>query len=251
MAPPERPPPAGAPVPPQGAVVPVPEARVAPVKRRFVLVLSGVLLVCGTIGTNIAPALVDDHPELILALSSRNRNLFASVPFITPAAYVLIGFSRVLLAGVTLYFLGRWYGAKAIEWVEGQVGELPAVYRWFQRAVDRAGWLMLVVFPGSNLVCIMAGLRRMAVPRFLVFICIGIAIKLAVLWAGGRAFEDQIRWFLDAISDYQWYVVAGLFAITFLQSGRRQRGRAAAEVLHEIETPDGVVEPPRERSPHD
>ena len=36
---------------------------------------------------------------------------------------------RILLAGVTLFFLGRWYGTKAIEWTEGQMGELPAIYR--------------------------------------------------------------------------------------------------------------------------
>ena len=216
------------------------DIEVGPRPRRFVLVLSGLLFAIGTIGSNLGPAWVDERPAIVLALSSRNRNLLGSVPFIDPLPYALIGFSRVLLAGAALFFLGRWYGRKAIEWTEGQVGELPLIYTWFQRAVDRAGWLIVMLMPGSNLVCLMAGHRRMDPRRFFVFLCIGIAGKLAVLWAGGKQFEDEIKSFLNAINDYQWYIVGGLFALTFIQSARKAK-RAIPEVLDEIETPDGVI----------
>lgn len=195
--------------------------------RRAVLSLTTILFVIGTIGSNIGPALVDENPTLVLALSSRNRNLFGSVPYIDPFAYWTIGFVRVLIAGVALYLVGRWYGTRALAWVEGNMGELPAIYRWMERAVDRFGWLALVAMPGSNVVCLLLGHRRMAPARFLVLIAIGIVIKLAVLWAGGQIFEDQIRQFLDWIERYQWWVVAGLFALSFLQSARR--GRPSAE----------------------
>lgn len=206
--------------------------------RRFVLVLAGVLFAVGTFGSNIGPAWVDERPAVVVALSARNRNLFASVPYFDGnwVLYSVLGFGRLLLAGVTLFFLGRWYGRRAIEWTEGQIGELPAIYGWFQRAVDRAGWLMVILMPASNLVCLMAGHRRMAPRRFIVFICVGIALKLAVLWQGGRIFEDQIRSFLDAIEQYQWWIVGGLFALTFLQSGKRVR-RGIPEVIEEIEHP--------------
>ena len=195
--------------------------------RRAVLSLTTFLFVIGTIGSNIGPALVDENPTLVLALSSRNRNLFGSVPYIDPFAYWTIGFVRVLIAGVALYLVGRWYGTRALAWVEGNMGELPAIYRWMERAVDRFGWLALVAMPGSNVVCLLLGHRRMAPARFVVLIAIGIVIKLAVLWAGGQIFEDQIRQFLDWIERYQWWVVAGLFALSFLQSARR--GRPSAE----------------------
>jgi uncharacterized membrane protein YdjX (TVP38/TMEM64 family) len=107
------------------------------------------------------------------------------------------------------------------------MGELPAIDRWMERAVDRFGWLALVAMPGSNVVCLLLGHRRMAPARFVVLIAIGIVIKLAVLWAGGQIFEDQIRQFLNWIERYQWWVVAGLFALSFLQSARR--GRPSAE----------------------
>jgi uncharacterized membrane protein YdjX (TVP38/TMEM64 family) len=195
--------------------------------RRAVLTLTTILFVTGTIGSNIGPALVDENPNLVLALSSRNRNLFGSVPYIDPLAYWTIGFVRVLIAGVALYLVGRWYGTRALAWVEGNMGELPAIYRWMERAVDRFGWLALVAMPGSNVVCLLLGHRRMAPARFVVLIAIGIVIKLAVLWAGGQIFEDQIRQFLNWIERYQWWVVAGLFALSFLQSARR--GRPSAE----------------------
>ena len=63
---------------------------------------------------------------------------------------------------MVLYLIGRWYGAKGIGWVEGQVGELPATIRWIQRGVDRGGGPLVVLMPGSNIVCLMVGHRRMA-----------------------------------------------------------------------------------------
>lgn len=206
--------------------------------RRFILIFAGLLFAVGTFGSNIGPAWVDERPAVVVALSARNRNLFGSVPYFDGnwVLYSVLGFGRLLTAGVTLFFLGRWYGRRAIEWAEGQVGEMPAIYGWFQRAVDRAGWLMVIVFPASNLVCLMAGHRRMAPGRFLVFISVGIALKLVVLWQGGRIFEDQIRSFLDAIEQYQWWIVGGLFALTFLQSAKRVK-RDIPEVIEEIEHP--------------
>ena len=121
------------------------DIEVRPAARRAVLVLAGLLFAVGTVGSNIGPAWVDERPAVVLAMSARNRNLLGSVPFIDLVPFALLGFGRLMLAGVTLYFLGKWYGAKAIEWTEGQVGELPAIYGWFQRAIDRGGWLMLIL----------------------------------------------------------------------------------------------------------
>src|SRR5690606_22682096 len=73
-----------------------------------------------------------------------------------------------------------------------------------------------------------------------VFLSVGVVLKLVVLWIGGKALEDEIRSVLDAIDDYQWYIVGGLFAISFLQSFGKVR-RGLPEIVDEIETPDGIV----------
>ena len=194
--------------------------------RKAVLTLTTILFVIGTIGSNIGPALVDEKPILVLILSSRNRNLFGSVPYIDLFPYLIIGFTRVLVAGVALYLVGRWYGTKALGWVESNMGELPAIYRWTERAVDKAGPAMVVLMPGSNIVCLLLGHRRMQPQKFVPLLMIGIAFKLAILWQGGKIFEEQIKSFLDWIEKYQWYIVMGLFALSFLQSARKGRPKA-------------------------
>jgi len=198
--------------------------------RKAVLTFTTMLFVIGTVGSNIGPALVDEKPRLILMLSSRNRNLFGSVPYIDLASYISIGFVRILIAGIALYLVGRWYGTKALGWVEGNMGELPAIYKWTERAVDRAGPAILVLMPGSNIVCLLLGHRRMPPKKFVPLLMIGIAFKLAILWQGGRIFEEQIKSFLEWIEKYQWYVVVGLFAISFLiHILRSTRGRISED----------------------
>ena len=191
--------------------------------RKAVLTLTTLLFIIGTIGSNIGPALVDENPRLVLLLSSRNRNLFGSVPYIDLPSYIAIGFTRVLIAGIALYLVGRWYGTKALGWVEGNMGELPAIYRWTERAVEKAGSVALVLMPGSNIVCLLLGHKRMDPKRFVPLLSLGIAIKLAVLWRGGQIFDEQIKSFLNYIEKYQWYVVMALFALSMIQSVRKGR----------------------------
>jgi len=191
--------------------------------RKAVLTFTTMLFVIGTIGSNIGPALVDNHPSLVLALSARNRNLFGSVPYIDVIPYAAIGFVRILIAGIALYFVGRWYGQKALGWVEGNLGELPAIYRWTEKAVDKGRSIALVLMPGSNVVCLLLGHKHMSIKRFIPLLSIGIVIKLVVLRLGGDQFEDQIRSFLKSIEQYQWYVVAALFGLSFFQSMRKGR----------------------------
>lgn len=199
-------------------------SRVAsPLARRTVLAATSGLFVVGTIGSNIGPALVDERPELVLLLSSRNRNLFGSVPYIDLAPYVVIGFFRVLAAAVALYFCGKFFGEKAVRWLEGQTGKPPRIYTWLERAVDKLGVWAVIIFPGSNVVCLLVGHRGMKARTFLVFVSIGIVLKLWILRVFGRLLEDQIRSFLDFIDQYQWWIVIGLFALSLLQGQLRRR----------------------------
>ncbi len=197
--------------------------------RRLIVIITSLLFTAGTIGSNIGPALVDNHPNLIIALSARNRNLFGSVPYIQPLPFFLIGFFRLLAAAVALFFVGRWFGERAIRWTEAQVGEMPRIYRWTERATVRAGWLAVLLMPGSNIVCMLVGHLRMEPKKFFALIIPAIAVRLTVLWFGGKAFEDQIRSALSWIDKYQWWVVGILFGVSFFQASRK-RSPGAPEV---------------------
>jgi membrane protein DedA with SNARE-associated domain len=190
--------------------------------RKVLLVITSLLFAAGTIGSNIGPALVDDYPIAVLSLSARNRNLLGSVPFIDPLAYFTIGFLRLLVAAMALFFVGRWFGERALRWTESQVGEMPKIYRWTEIATLRAGWLAVLLMPASNIVCLMVGHLKMAPAKFAALVTTGIAIRLTVLWYGGKAFEDEIRSILGWIDQYQWWVVGGLFGISFFQASRRK-----------------------------
>ena len=190
--------------------------------RKAVVALVSVLFAAGTIGTNIGPALVDDRPLLVILLSSRNRNLLGSIPYIDAPTFFLVGFGRLLLAATALFLVGRWYGDRALRWTESQVGEMPAIYHWTERVTRKAGWVAVFLMPGSNIVCLLVGHMKMYPRQFITVASAGIATRLVVLWFGGKAVEDQIESFVSWINDYQWWIVGGLFAITFFQASRRK-----------------------------
>lgn len=190
--------------------------------RRLIVVITSFLFAAGTIGSNIGPALVDNHPILVITLSARNRNLFGSVPYIDALPFFLIGFFRLLAAATALYFVGRWYGERALRWTEAQVGEMPRIYQWTERATARAGWLAVLLMPGSNIVCMLVGHLKMTPRKFFSLIIPAIAMRLTAVWFGGKALEDQIRTVLDWIDPYKWWIVGILFGISFFQASRRR-----------------------------
>ncbi len=190
--------------------------------RKLLVAFTSCLFVIGTIGTNIGPALVDDRPLLVLFLSSRSRNLFGSVPFIDPLPFFIVGFFRLLVAAIALFYVGRLFGERALRWTEAQVGEMPRIYRWTERATLRIGWLAAFLMPGSNIVCLLLGHLKLDPRKFIPAVASGIVFRLLVMWFGGKLFEDQIRAALDWLDAYQWWLVGGLFAITFFQASRRK-----------------------------
>jgi len=190
--------------------------------RKLLIAFTSLLFAAGTIGTNIGPALVDNHPLLVLILSARNRVLFASVPYMDPLPFFIVGFLRLMAAAVALYFVGQIYGHRALRWTEAQVGEMPRIYRWTERATVRAGWLAVVLMPGSNIVCLLVGHLGMARAKFFTCITSGIVLRLIIMWFGGKAFESQIRSSLTYIDKYQWWVVGSLFGITLFQTARKK-----------------------------
>ena len=207
-----------------------PQAAVAPQAARTngagrgLLAAAGVLYATGTFGSNIAPAWIEDRPEVVLALSSRNRNLLLAVPNTDVIPFAVIGFARLFVVGIVLYYVGTWFGARFLAWTQTQVGELPAIYRWFQTGIDRAGWAFVIVMPGSNLVCMMAGHRRMSIAHLRAAARpSGSSLKLFVIRLAGDQFKDQLEDVLDFIGKYQWWLVGGLFVLSFLQSGRKMK----------------------------
>lgn len=197
--------------------------------RKALVAFTSFLFVIGTIGSNIGPALVDENPMLILAMSARGRNLFGAIPYIDPLPFFVIGFIRLLLAATALYFVGRLFGEKALSWTESQVGEMPRIYKWTEKVAVKSGWLAVLLMPGSNIVCLLVGHLKMPPRRFFPLIVSGIMLRMTIVWFGGKQVEDQIKTVVDFIGKYQWWVVGGLFAISLLKTTRRQSPKVGVD----------------------
>ena len=177
------------------------------------------LVACTQVGGIIFPTLIERSPTLLLALSSRMRHLLFAVPAgINPFGYAIVGFIRLSIAAWVCYALGYHYGDRGVLWLERQVqGDTPATFRWLQRAADRGGPLLTFLMPGSNIVCVLVGQRKMSRERFAIFVSAGIAFRLGWLWIAAKLFDSQLRTILRFIERYQWWLVVAFFAITVLQ----------------------------------
>lgn len=153
--------------------------------RRVALLTVPLIVVFGTaaVGNAFAPALLDSHPALLLALNSTTRHLVLTSTSVDVVTWTLIGLGRRLLEDPFLYFLGRWQGDEALAWVDRKVGG----GRWFdlvRRRFRLVGYPLVALFPGG-VVCLLAGASGMGPVAFIVLNIAGTLATLALLRAIG------------------------------------------------------------------
>jgi len=186
-----------------------------------------VALVGCTQAANAAFAtLVNDHPEWLITLSSRNRYLLAVVPTdIPPALWVLIGAVRLTAAAIVCHMLGRAYGDRALHWFWRFLGMPEEQVAKFEKAFDDAEWFVVPFFVGSNIVWVLSGAARSSWRRLGPLLAIGLAIRLTFLWIMAKLFESQVQSVLDFIDRYQMWVLVVSIAVVVIVNLRNFRGR--------------------------
>jgi len=209
------PPPTGTPV-----TESEPPAHVKPRWAPLTLAAFVGLVIC----TNIANATwvrltnVDNpQPELLLLLSSRNRYLaFALGSDVSIPAYAVIGFLRIALAFGVCHLIGRAYAGEAIGWFKKYLGFNDEAEQTFDRGFEKAEWLLIPIFAGSNIVGVLTGVRRTPLPKLATLLSIGIAGRLLMMWWLARFFEEELQSFLDFTTRYQWWFLAGSILLVVL-----------------------------------
>jgi hypothetical protein len=229
-----------------------PPVRLGGPKRHRLAVLLTVVGIhhgLALLGTIFFAALVTTAPELLLALSSRNRHLLLVVPAgVAPLAYVLIPVLRIGIPGVAYYLLGTWYGERGLGWLEREAGGRPSTIRWAETVFDKVGGLFLLVAPASNIAQLLAGHRGMRPRTYGLLLGLGIAAKLGFFWFLGATFEEPLQTLLDWIQRYQWWIVAAFMAYSVFDSSRQVKRTLAQKPPEEY----GVDEPlPEPGHPHD
>jgi len=218
------PPPTGEPV-----LESQPPEHVKPRWAPLTLVAFVALVICTNIANATWPKLVDvdsPNPELLLLLSSRNRYLaFALGSDISIPAYAVIGFVRIALAFIVCHLIGRAYAGEAVGWFKKYLGFNDEAEKTFDRGFEKAEWLLIPIFSGSNIVGVLTGVRQTPWPKLLTLLSIGIAGRLTMMWWLARFFEDELDGFLSFTTRYQWWFLIGSVALVVLVNLKNLRRR--------------------------
>ena len=186
------------------------------------------LVVCTNIANVVFARWVKTQPELLIALSSRNRYLIGVVGAgISPFSYAVIATVRLTLAAAVCHFLGRAYGDQALRWFSRFLGMTPESIDRFEQQYRTAEWVLIPIFVGSNIVFVLSGTVKTRWRRILPLLLLGIAGRLVVLWWLSKQFESQVKSVIDVLQRYQLPIIVISIVLVIasnLVNFRRGRG---------------------------
>lgn len=182
------------------------------------------LVICTNIANAVWAGWINDDPEFVLALSSRNRYLaLALTSGVSLFAYAAIALARIGAAFLVCHLIGRAYADEAIGWFKKYLGFNDEAERTFDRGFEKAEWALIPFFAGSNIVAVLSGVRRTPFDKLLTLLAIGIAGRLLLMWWLARSFEDQLLDFLDVVTRYQWWFVGGSILLVIVVNAKNFR----------------------------
>jgi membrane protein DedA with SNARE-associated domain len=209
-------------------------------RLRLLVTIAGISYVVATFGTVLIAGLAKNHPEILLALSSRNRNLLlVKGAGISAVAFVLIPYARLLPVAIVYFLLGRDYGDRGKAYLAREAGGVPGTINWAERLFDKVGPAVLLIFAGSQLAWLLTGLRRVRFRTMLLWEIAGIAVRLAFFWLLGERFKPQIEDVLKVIQRFQVpLTVLLLLTIVYQTSKTMKRMEARQAALAGSDEPE-------------
>jgi membrane protein DedA with SNARE-associated domain len=189
------------------------------------------------------PALVSDHPLLLLTMSAKNRFLLLTAPQLGMATYFTVAFVRLVASDPLTFLLGRHHGADAVAWFESRSNAKAGketLIRRVERYFDRAGPVVIFVAP-SALWCVLAGAARMKVWVFVACNLSGTLIRLILFWFAADALRDELDGVLETIDDIQVPLVVVTIALGALHVARQRRKVTEAAVVADLEGDAGLA----------
>jgi membrane protein DedA with SNARE-associated domain len=233
-----------------------PRRHSGPLDLRLAVLLAAwvTLFVAANLGTILAPSLIDDIPEALLAMGARNRVLLLTIAAdIDWPAFFVVGFVRLCLPAVVLYAIGRHYGEVGRAWLAGQNGgEVPRAIQVTERWFDRARYPVIAFFVGSNAVALLAGTRHVPFRRYAAVFAGGVITRLLFFWFLGQALKAPLESLLGLVQKLQWPLTALAVFVVVLQT--RKFAGTAEEVVEEVldgppygdlDRPDAAEDVPR------
>jgi hypothetical protein len=199
----------------------------------------GVSWAAATAGSVLSAKLVKSHPAILLALSSRNRHLLLTKGTgIGLATFAIIPLLRLVPTAFAYFLLARDYGDQGKAWMQREAGGLPGTVGWAERVFDKIGPSTLLLFAGSQLAWLVAGLRRVPTRIFLGFEVAGIIGRIAFFWVLGERFKPQIERLLAVIGRLTWPLTVLLIVTIGYQTWRSMQRMAAQQASLAEGTPE-------------
>jgi len=185
------------------------------------------LVVAGYFATAVAPRWALTNPEGLLLLHSRVRHLLLALGSdIDVWAYIGIASFRLALAFVVCHLIGRAYADIVLFWFGRYLGVTHESIDTMERGFDKADWLIVPFFVGSNFVAAITGIRRIPPLRLGVLLTIGLAARLAFWYWIAQIFDDEIDAVLDFLARYQRpTLIISAIAVVLMIVYNLRRGR--------------------------
>ena len=203
-----------------------PDEHVKPAWAPIALMAWIALVICTNVAAGGWARWVDSNPEMLLALSSRNRYLALTLASGVPLpTYVVIATLRIGAAFIICYLIGYAYADQAAGWFRRYLGFTKEAEAAFERGFDKAEWALIPIFAGSNIVAVLTGIRRTPPRKMLGLLAIGIIGRLVLMWWLARAFEEQLLDFLEWVAQYQLWIIAASIGLVVLVNAKNLRRR--------------------------
>jgi membrane protein DedA with SNARE-associated domain len=165
------------------------------------------LVICSNVANVLWPTLQEDHPLLLIALSSINRYLILVADDLDAVSYYTVGTIRLLISDPLFFLLGYWYGDRALAWMDQKSPSYGPMLRRFQGWFGKAAWPLVVIMP-NNFICLFAGAAGMRVSLFFALNLAGTLGRLYLIRRLGEAFSAPIDSFQGVVAEYRWWFIA-------------------------------------------
>lgn len=182
-----------------------------------------ILAASAVVGNAFAPALLANHPLLLLGLNATTRHLILTSTSIDAGPYFAVALVRRSLEDPLLYLLGVRYGDVAVRWVGEHLGGDRAL-RFTQRNFRRFGWPLVALFPGG-VVCVLAGASGMSFVGFVTVGLVGTLATIAAIRASGTALSGPVDAVMAVVAEHWIWLTLASVAATALWLAQKRRMR--------------------------
>jgi membrane protein DedA with SNARE-associated domain len=189
----------------------------APGSRALVALLVPILaMVAASYAANaLWPTLVNDHPLVLLSLSSLNRYLVAATPGTDPVPFFVVAVVRLMLPDPFFFYLGRWYGDRGLGWLNRRYPSVIRSWVVFERLFRKARYPAVVIAP-NNAISLLAGVERMPAKVFFPLAFVGTIGRVVLVRMTGDLFSVPVTDLLGLVERYRWWLLGlSLFAVVF------------------------------------